>query len=111
MISITTITGSYDGVIFNESADSAFKNYEPRLTKTKTLDGGTVIDHRGMITADREFPIKATNLTAAQVAALELIIKNETYINLSCDEGFFQGAIPRAEIKNGVLDMLFYVKE
>lgn len=111
MISITTITGTYDGVIFNESAESKFKNYDPRLTKTKTLDGGTVIDHRGMITADREFPIKATKLTAAQVAALELIVKNETYINLSCDEGFFQGVISRAEIDNGVLDMLFYVNE
>ena len=111
MISITTITGSYDGVIIDESADSAFKKYEPRLTKTKTLDGGTVIDHRGMIQADREITIKATDLTPAQVAALELIVKNETYVNLSCDEGFFQGVIPRAEINNGVLDMLFYVKE
>lgn len=109
MISITSKTGSSDGVIFQESKQSGFKTFEPRVTKSKTLDGAVVYDHRGMVEADREFNIKATNLTEAQTAALQTIIENETYVNLATDEAFFEGVISRADIDRGFLDMDFWV--
>ena len=86
MISITSKSGSSDGVIFDESKESGFKTFEPRVTKSKTLDGGVVYDHRGMVTADREFRIRASNLSIAQISALQTIIENETYVNLATDE-------------------------
>ena len=109
MISITSKSGSSDGVIFQESNKSGFKTFEPRLTKTPTLDGGVVYDHRGMVTADREFRIIANNLSAIQTSALQTIIENETYVNLSTDEGFFEGVIQRADLDRGFCDMVFWV--
>jgi len=109
MISITSKSGSSDGVIFDESKESGFKTFEPRVTKSRTLDGAVVYDHRGMVTADREFRILANNLTAIQAAAIQTIIENETYVNMATDEAFFEGVIQRAELDRGNLDMIFWV--
>ena len=109
MISITSKTGTSDGVIFEESKQSNFKKFVPRVTKSKTLDGKVVYDHRGMVEADREFNIKAINLSEAQTAALQTIIENETYVNLATDEAFFEGVISRAEIDRGFADLDFWV--
>lgn len=108
MISITSQSGSSDGVIFQESKKSSFKNFQPRVTKSQTLDGAVVYDHRGMVEADREFSITAL-LTQNQADALQSIVENETYVNLATDEAFFQGVIQRAEIDNGFLTMIFWV--
>ena len=109
MISITSKSGSSEGVIFEELPGSKFKDLIPRVTKTKTLDGGVVYDHRGMVTADRQFNILAKALTKDQVEALQTIIENETYVNMACGEGFFEGVISRADIDNGNLNMDFWI--
>jgi len=109
MISITSKTGSSEGIIFEELPESKFKDLIPRVTKTKTLDGGVAYDHRGMVTADREFNIRAVALTKAQVEALQAIIENETYVNMACEEGFFEGVISRADINNGNINLDFWV--
>jgi len=109
MISITSKTGSSEGVIFEELPGSKFKDLVPRVTKTKTLDGGVVYDHRGMVIADREFNIRASALTKTQVEALQTIIENETYVNMACEEGFFEGVISRADINNGNVNLDFWV--
>ena len=108
MISITSKTGSSEGVIFDELPGTKFKDLSPRVTKSKTLDGGVVYDHRGMVTADREFNIRAL-LSKVQTEALQTIIENETYVNLACEEGFFEGVISRAKINAGNLDLDFWV--
>jgi len=109
MISITSVTGTSDGVIIEESKASGFKTFLPRVTKSKTLDGAVVYDHRGMVTADREFKIVANNLTESQSEALQTIVENETYVNLATDEALFRGVIQSAEIDRGFLDMTFWV--
>jgi len=109
MISITSISGSSNGVIFQESKESRFKIFEPRVTKSQTLDGAAVYDHRGMAEADRSFTIAAKNLSASQVTALQAIIENETFVHLATDEAFFEGVIQRAEMDNGFLNMTFWV--
>ena len=109
MISITSKTGSSDGVIFSELKSSNFKTFQPRVTKSQTLDGKVVYDHRGMAEADREFEIKAQGVSDAQTTALQTIIWNETYVNLATDEAFFEGVISRAELDRGFLNMTFWV--
>jgi len=109
MISITSISGTSDGVIFQEDKSSNFKTFEPRVSRSQTLDGATVYDHRGMAEADREFNISAKNLSESQINALQTIIENETYVNLATDEAFFQGVIQRAELDRGFLNMVFWV--
>ena len=71
MVSITSRTGTSEGVIFAELPSSKFKKVEPRITKSRTLDGGVYIDHRGVVEGDRELEIRA-RLDADQAAALLL---------------------------------------
>lgn len=110
MISITSLTGLSEGVIFQELDSSEFKKVTPRVTKSKTLDGGVSIDHRGVVDGDREFRIRAT-IDEIIEAALQNINKNETYVNISCPAGFFLGVIAYLDTDNGILDMEFWVKE
>lgn len=110
MVSITSRTGTSDGVIFQELPSSRFKEITPRITKSKTLDGGVYIDHRGVVEGDREFDIRA-RLDEEESAALELLHKNETLVNIACVQGFFLGAISYLSIDNGELDMTFWVHD
>jgi len=110
MVSITSRTGTSDGVIFQELPSSRFKEITPRITKSKTLDGGVYIDHRGVVEGDLEFDIRA-RLDEEESAALELLHKNETLVNIACVQGFFLGAISYLSIDNGELDMTFWVHD
>ena len=109
MVSITSRTGTSDGVIFQELPSSRFKEITPRITKSKTLDGGVYIDHRGVVEGDREFDIRAR--LDEEESALELLHKNETLVNIACVQGFFLGAISYLSIDNGELDMTFWVHD
>jgi hypothetical protein len=111
MISLTSKTGSSQGVIFQEAADSKLSEFEPRLSKAKALDGRTIFDHRGLQTGDRELEIKAKNLSEETTALLEALVENETFVNLSCKSGFFEGAISRLSIENGNVDIIFWVRQ
>lgn len=111
MVSISSQSGSTDGVIFQELPESDFHEMVPRVSKTAALDGGTVFDHRGFVNGDREFRIKAKDLTSEQAANLILLMQNETFTNISCPAGFFSGVIARMSTVNGLLDMTYWVKE
>ena len=108
MISITSKTGSSEGVIFEELQTSKLRDMIPRVTKSKTLDGGVVYDHRGMVTADREFIVNA-RLTQSQFEALQTIVQNETYVNLSSQEGFFEGVISDLSIEDDITKFNYWV--
>jgi hypothetical protein len=110
MVSITSRTGTSAGVIFQESPKSKFKRVEPRITKSRTLDGGVYIDHRGVAEGDRVFEITA-RLDKDTADALELLHKNETLVNIACLQGFYLGAIAYLEIDNGELAMTFWVHD
>jgi hypothetical protein len=110
MVSITSRTGTSAGVIFQELPSSKFKRIEPRVTKSRTLDGGVYIDHRGVAEGDRVFEIKA-RLDQETAAALELLHKNETLVNIACLQGFYLGAISYLEIDNGEMDLTFWVHD
>jgi hypothetical protein len=63
-----------------------------------------------MITADREFTIRA-ELTEDQGAALKTIVENETYVNMACSEGFFEGVIESVRDDGGITVISFWVYE
>lgn len=109
MISISSKTGSTDGVVFQEHKDSVLDRREPRISKAKTLDLNVSIDFRGYVKGDWEKNIKAI-LSDEQAEALKDIIENETYVNLSDRTGFFDGVIARCSIDNGDLNMDFWVR-
>jgi hypothetical protein len=110
MISITTLTGSTDGVIFEEKESSELYRTAVRATKTKTLDGGVSIDHRGFISADNDLKIIA-KVDAATEAGLQALYENETYLNLSCKSGFYKGIIADLTVLDGDVDLTFWPSE
>jgi len=111
MISITAIqTGTVDGVIFEEIPNSQLRNESARVIRSRALDGSVVIDHRGFVDGDRTFRIQAI-LDEDIADDLWYLHRNETLLNLSCSEGFFQGAISQMQDQNGTLDLTFLVKE
>lgn len=111
MISITTIESkAIDGVLFYELPGSAFRNTPPRLTRTATLDGGAVLDHRGFSNGDRAFEIEAT-IDKTTADNLWYMHRNETLLHIACAEGFFTGSISQMKVDGGRLKMTFLVKE
>ena len=111
MISISTIENTTDGEVdFDELPTSIFRATPVRVVKSQTLDGDVVIDHRGFVTGDQEFTIRA-ELDEATENKLWAIYKANTFIYLSCKEGFFKGVIADMKCQNGDLTLKFYVKE
>ena len=111
MVSISTIEVTTDGEVeFEELPTSIFRATPARVVKAQTLDGDVVIDHRGFVTGDQEFTIKA-KLDETTSDKLWNIYKTQTLVDLSCKEGFFRGVISDMQIDNGELNLTFFVKE
>jgi len=111
MVSITTIESkTIDGVVFEELPTSAFRDTPPRVSRTATLDGGAVLDHRGFSDGDRALKIEAF-IDETTADNLWYMSRNETLLNIACREGFFTGAISEIKIDGGRLKMTFLVKE
>ena len=111
MVSITAkITASIDGVIFQEKPESEFQSTSARVIRTPTLDGGVVVDHRGFSDGDRTFKIIA-ELDEDTTSDLWYMHRNLTLLNISCREGFFEGAISDMKADHGLMDLTFLVKE
>lgn len=111
MISISTITPqTVSTVVFNETVQSRLRDLTARVSRTATLDGGCVITHSGVTDADRTLDIRA-QLTADQADNLQAIYESETYVYLSCSQGFFYGVMDTCKISNGDLRLKFLIKE
>jgi hypothetical protein len=111
MISITKINAeSGTAIVFNEDPKSQIRNHESRVSRTPTLDGGAILDAQGYSVADRTLKIRA-NLNQEESDAIWSFYKSELYINISCNDGYFFGAIERMEIDRGKLSMSILVKE
>ncbi|MFH0995800.1 MAG: hypothetical protein V1844_09930 [Pseudomonadota bacterium] len=109
MVSITSAT---ETVTLNESVpDSDYGDIEPRITRTATLDGGSVIASSGCSHSDRTIAVVASNISALQESVLSRIAKQALIIQLSNYEGVFSGAISRLSCKAGKVEFTFLVKE
>jgi hypothetical protein len=111
MISISTIDQNASGVIvIAEDPASSLEDSEARITRTDTLDGGTVVDHRGFFDGDRTFEIEA-NLSESDTAALKALFEDQTFLNMSCRLGVFEVAIRRLRADGGQIQMTILIKE
>lgn len=111
MISISPIEDDgRENVIIFERPESRLRAAESRFSRTATLDGDVIIDHRGFSHGDRDFDIVA-EITEAQENALWDIFENETIIKVACKEGVFDAVIDRLKVDNGDLDMTIRIKE
>ncbi len=111
MVSITKTTlATGSAVIIKEDPTSRIRDGSARMSKTGTLDGGAVIDHRGYAAGDRSLEIVG-RLDKAESDLLWSMFKTETMVNISTNDGFFYGAIERLRIDNGNVDMVLSIQE
>lgn len=112
MISISKITQATQNgsLIIWESKKSKIRDAAARVSRTATLDGGAVIEHLGFSDGDRSFEISA-KLSQSQSEVLWSIFTNQTFLNISTEDGFFYGSIERCKVDNGIAKLTFLVKE
>jgi len=110
MISISTITQNATGaVIINESLTSAFNTNTARVSRTATLDGGSVITHSGYSDGDRTLSIYA-RISKDQSKILWAIFRNETFVLVSISDGLYYCTIQRLRTDSGDLSMTILIK-
>jgi len=111
MISISTFTTkTVSNIVFKEIEETKLRDFTARVSRTATLDGGSVITHSGVVDSDRILDIRA-QLTEDQADDLQAIFESETLVFLSCRWGLFYGAIDILKISDGDLQLKFLVKD
>ena len=111
MIAIATITQNSAGdLVFFEKPGSRIDDTQVRLSRSATLDGGCVIDHRGFSDADRQMDIEA-ELAQADAEKLSDIYSGQTLVWISVRHGFYKAAISRLWLNDGQVRMTVLIKE
>lgn len=101
---------SNDSVFLDETSDSDIYNYSGRISRSKTLDGSSTIVHNGFDHSDRNPKIKA-KIDRDQETILRDMVENQTILNFSTHEGFFEGVVKSMVTNNGSLVLQVYYKE
>lgn len=107
---MVSISGATRTVLIDESAASRLHDTSARVSRTKTLDGGVVIQHSGFSDGDRTMLVRG-RVTAAAAEILRAIHEDDSTALLSCTAGVFAGVIERLKVDNGELDLRFLAKE
>jgi len=111
IISLSTANFHPDApLILTPAPDTDMESLPVRMSRIPTLDGGAVIDHRGLCQGDRTLTIKAA-LTRPEYARLYRIVASESLFTLSCEQGFFTGAIQSISGTGGYVSISFLVLE
>ena len=103
-----SLTSSSDNVKFKENIDkSKLGEMAARVSRTATLDGGSVLIHSGVSHTDRTLKIRAT-IPAANEQSIQTMFTAETDLRMACADGFFAGAIARYNRNNGAVEIDFW---
>lgn len=108
MIVISPLTAG-DSIVINEKSESKLYDVMARVSRSKTLDSGVVIDHRGVVAGDRTLQIKC-DLTEAEETTLRTLFENQTIVYISTKDGFYSGAIERLRGDDGAVEFSFLIK-
>jgi len=109
MIAISKMT-SGDSIIIDEKNNSQLYDGSARVSRSKTLDGGVVVDHRGFVAGDRTIRVNC-ELTESEETTLRTLFENETLIHISTKDGFYSAAIERLSGDNGNVEISLMIKE
>lgn len=111
MIGISKITQDSQGsIVFQEHITSRFLNTQARVSRSPTLDGGSIIDHQGYSDSDLRLDIVA-ELTELQQSILWALYKSESFVNISIKEGFFKGVISAMFPNEGKIQMTILIQD
>jgi hypothetical protein len=101
MISISTAIYSAAGhVVIQNTEKCDFMDIPSRVSRSATLDGGSVIVHSGVVAGDRTFSINVW-LDEAEETILRNIYDNYTSVVVSIHDGVFLGALDSFKFRNG----------
>ena len=111
MIGLSKIAQESGGaIIIHKDGRSEIKRAEARVSRTATLDLGTVIDHRGYSHGDRTFRIES-EVNDVDADFIWSMFKAELFVNIATSDGFFYGSISAVDIDRGQLTMTLLIKE
>lgn len=111
MIAISTQIADIDGfVIIDNIVSSEAEKKEARIQRTKLLDGTTSIVHYGVSDGDRTIAIKGF-AEKIEAEKLQDIFDNQTFINLSADDGFYNAVLKNFSNDVGNISTTIYIKE
>ena len=111
MIAISKRTQDTNGtVIINENSGSKIYDGFARVSRSKTLDGGVVIDHQGVIAGDRTINITC-EVSEDDETIIRSLFENETLIGIATKDGFYNAAIESMVGDNGSLKLSILIKE
>lgn len=111
MIGLSKTTQETGGaILIKKERYSEIRRGQARVSRTRTLDLGAVIDHRGYSDGDRTFRVRS-EVDETDADFLWNMFKSETFINVSTLDGFFYGVIDIMEIDRGLLNMTLLIKE
>jgi hypothetical protein len=97
-------------VLIRDDSRSIIKKYNPRVMRSPTLDGGSVIENLGYSDGDRE--IKIVSLIGdVDEGKLRAMVQSESYIVVSTRDGVFYGSIDSMIVDRGNLNLNFLVQE
>jgi len=111
MVIISTVTANTNaGIRLQEEPGTRLYDVPARVGRTRTLDGGVVIVHNGVVHGDRTLRVRST-LSEAETLLLRAIYEQETEVTLSSSVGLFRGAIESLGGDGGQIDLSFFIKE
>ena len=91
--------------------DSGPYSSTARISRQKTLDGGSVFSHMGVSVTDRDFSIEC-RLSPDEAANIKTLYEDGAELMISTWEGAFIGLIAKLDIeRDGTAEILFYFKE
>lgn len=94
MIGLSTKVLDLNGfLVIQEGLGTTFPQLSRRVTRTATLDRKSVINDSGYSEGDHEYLIHAHNMSMAEIAILEYMVKTYSIIRISSKLGCFEGVI------------------
>lgn len=112
MIGISALTQDASGaiVIHEDKSRTRYRENVARLDRTKTLDGGVVINHGGFADGDRNCQVVAW-LTEAQENTLWNIFETHNFVRYVQKDGVYQAAIQSVRAAQGETKINMMIKE
>ncbi|WP_319406183.1 hypothetical protein [uncultured Desulfosarcina sp.] len=95
MIFLSKTTADIDGrmVLRNYQVSGEYEN-TARISRDKTLDGGSAFSHLGVSDTDRDFVVEC-RMTPDEGAKFKALFANATVLRISFWEGVFKGYVYR----------------
>lgn len=113
MIGLASQTYSSTGylVLHNADASSNTTDRARRVTRTATLDGGSVITDGGACVGDRTLKIQVERPTRAQADLLAWFADSCPRVTVTTPEGVFSAYVSDYTYNNGTATLTCYVLE